>query len=169
MRVDAVKIASRYLGLKEKSGDVHERHIQAWHADAGLGDQPDETPWCGAFVRHVCWLLSLFVPEKPARARSWLGVGRPVSLGEACCGWDLVILSRGSYAPGPDVLDAPGHVGFFILAEGSGDGIYVLGGNQSDAVTVQRYPAARVLGVRRLYDDPYPVQEDPPCVPSSPP
>jgi lysozyme family protein len=49
------------------------------------------------------------------------------------------VLSRGS---DPDA----GHVGF-LLGE-AGNQIYLLGGNQSDAVTVAAFPKARLLGVR---------------------
>jgi len=60
-----------------------------------------------------------------------------------------VILRRGQgEQPGPDVIDAPGHVGFF--AGVSGGSILVLGGNQSDAVNVKAFPADSVLGIRRL-------------------
>jgi hypothetical protein len=50
--------------------------------------------------------------------------------------------------PGPDVTAAPGHVGLFAGLEGTH--VLVLGGNQSNGVSVARFPVARVLGVRRL-------------------
>ncbi|MCL2915995.1 hypothetical protein L2725_19835 [Shewanella corallii] len=61
----------------------------------------------------------------------------------------MVILKRGKGAqPGPDVIKAPGHVGFF--AGFDGNDVLVLGGNQSDEVNVGRYPASKLLGIRRL-------------------
>jgi hypothetical protein len=78
-------------------------------------------------------------------------VGRSVSLQEAEAGFDVVILKRGGgNQPGPEVIDAQGHVGFFAGLEGTK--ILVLGGNQSDAVDVSRYPSSRLLGIRRLLD-----------------
>ena len=65
-------------------------------------------------------------------------------------GFDVVILKRGkAKQPGPDVIEAPGHVGLFAGREGNS--VLVLGGNQSDAVNVKRFPASRVLGIRRLH------------------
>lgn len=41
-----------------------------------------------------------------------------------------------------------GHVGFFAGLDGAS--VKVLGGNQSNAVSIQNFPIASVLGVRRL-------------------
>jgi hypothetical protein len=72
-----------------------------------------------------------------------------VCLEEAEIGFDVVIFKRGSgNQPGPDVIEAPGHVGFFAGREGNR--VLVLGGNQSDSVNVSRYPSRRLLGIRRL-------------------
>ena len=74
------------------------------------------------------------------RARSWLAVGEPVDPSDAREG-DVVILSRGR---NPHA----GHVGF--LAGPITDKIPLLGGNQGNKVSVAQYPAARLLGIRRL-------------------
>ena len=64
-------------------------------------------------------------------------------------GFDVVIFKRGpNPQPGPEVVNAPGHVGFFAALEG--ETVWVLGGNQSDTVKISGYPANDVLGVRRL-------------------
>ena len=64
-------------------------------------------------------------------------------------GFDVVILRRGGGdQPGPEVLDAPGHVGFFAGHEDPN--VLLLGGNQGDSVSVAPFAAARILGVRRL-------------------
>jgi len=71
------------------------------------------------------------------------------SLTPAFDGFDVVILKRGEGAqPGPEVVNAPGHVGLFAGREG--DSILLLAGNQSDAINVQRFPASEILGIRRL-------------------
>jgi len=114
--------------------------------------QNDEVPWCSAFVNYVAWLLRL-PRSKSLRARSWLEIGRGVDdwLNDAQPGFDVVILQRGSGPqPGPEVLDAPGHVGFFAGFQG---GVQLLGGNQSDTVNISTYSVNRILGVRRLYGD----------------
>jgi uncharacterized protein (TIGR02594 family) len=108
----------------------------------------DHVPWCSAFTNFVAWLLRL-PRSKSLAARSWLMVGRPVPLNEAKAGYDVVVLKRGKDPqPGPEVIEAPGHVGFFAGLEG--DVVLVLGGNQGDRVSVERFDAASVLGVRRL-------------------
>jgi uncharacterized protein (TIGR02594 family) len=107
----------------------------------------DEVPWCSAFVNYICWLARM-PRSKNLRARSWLIIGKGINLDNAEPG-DIIILKRGSGdQPGPEVLKAPGHVGFY--AGRFGEFIEVLGGNQSDTVKVSRYPTKRLLGVRRL-------------------
>ena len=84
-------------------------------------------------------------------ARSWLEVGMGIDLDAAFPGFDVVILQRGkSPQPGPEVTNAPGHVGFFAGLSTDGGLVELLGGNQSDQVKISRYPVDRVLGVRRL-------------------
>jgi hypothetical protein len=98
--------------------------------------------------------LSLgFVPKRvTAAARSWLIAmgGLAITLEEASTQHlDAVILKRGDGPqPGPDVIAAQGHVGLFYGLDG--DNVRVLGGNQSNAVTVASFPRSRVLGVRRF-------------------
>jgi hypothetical protein len=54
----------------------------------------------------------------------------------------------GGDQPGADVIEAPGHVGFF---GGFNDhSVMVLGGNQGDTVSLRPFPIERVLGFRRL-------------------
>lgn len=170
MNINAYILASRFVGkVLERPGDLDHPLIQWWLSLCRFGfDAHDETPWCSAFVNGIAFELGVPRTES-ALARSWLQVGRPVSLDEAEVGWDIVILQRGSGPqPGPEVIAAPGHVGFFA-GHSWGSEILVLGGNQSNAVNVRSYPRARVLGVRRLYTEPKTVQEDFPCAPPSPP
>lgn len=151
MLITAFKLAERYVGMREVAG-LHANPAilamltldQPWPAD-------DSVPWCSAFVNHIAWLLRL-PRSKSLAARSWLAVGRPISLPEAEAGFDVVVLARGTGdQPGPEVLNAPGHVGLFAGLEG--DSVLLLGGNQGDSVSVARFPASRVLGVRRLYEE----------------
>lgn len=148
MDVTAYDLAQRFVGVKEVPGKTDNAMVvgmlrldEAWPAS-------DEVPWCSAFVNFVAWLLRL-PRSKALSARSWLRVGVPVSLSEAQVGFDVVVLKRGSgKQPGPEVVDAPGHVGFYAGVEGPD--VILLGGNQGDEVSLARYPMGRVLGVRRL-------------------
>lgn len=148
MNVTAFDIAKRFLGLEEVEGHTSNPQVLAmlrldvkWPVD-------DVTPWCSAFVNYVAFLLGL-PRSKSLAARSWLAVGAPLDVRSALPENDVVVLKRGGgNQPGPSVLDAPGHVGFFAgLAPGE---VIVLGGNQGNQVSIARYPAADVIGVRRL-------------------
>jgi uncharacterized protein (TIGR02594 family) len=144
----AFDIAERFVGTREIGGQVDNPMILAMLKLDNDWPQDDEVPWCSAFMNYVAWLLRL-PRSKDLRARSWLTVGRGVHLDEAEPGYDIVILKRGSgEQPGPEVLDAPGHVGLY--AGRTDNLIEVLGGNQSDTVKISRYPVSRLLGVRRL-------------------
>ena len=147
----ALDLASRYIGIREiaSPGGDHPL-IQWWLSLCGFStDAVDETPWCSAFVNGIAWELRL-PRSKSAAARSWLKVGMPVTLGFARPGFDVVILKRGAGdQPGPETLDAPGHVGWFAGVD-SGD-VIVLAGNQGDAISMERFHPDRVLGIRRLF------------------
>jgi len=128
----------------------------------------DEVPWCSAFVNYCC-KLARYERSKSLLARSWLKVGLPLprwgALGLLVNGDpaipslsrnDIVILQRGSGNFHPDNTTDPGHVGFFYGwgtdDEGNPDynWVKILGGNQSDAVSIMLYPSYRILGIRRL-------------------
>lgn len=149
--ISPLELAERYSGIRELAGGKDHPLIQWWLSlcfDGNL-DLPDETPWCSAFVNGVAWELRL-PRSKSAAARSWLTVGTVVNPLYAVAGADVVILKRGAgVQPGPEVTSgAPGHVGFYVGSDGRD--IMVRGGNQSNSVSVARFPADSVLGVRRI-------------------
>ncbi len=148
IEITAFDLAQRFSGVAEAAGSASNPQILAMlHLDENW-PEGDDVAWCSAFANYIAWLLRL-PRSKSLRARSWLSIGRPIRIEEAEAGFDVVILKRGEgEQPGPEVIDAPGHVGFFAGREG--DAVLLLGGNQSDAVNVGRYPSSRVLGVRRL-------------------
>lgn len=147
------EVTSRLIGIRELPGKRDHPLIMAalkLTHDGKWSNWPDhdEVPWCSALPNLVCMLLGL--PRSGSlRARSWLEVGEAVDLADAEVGSDLVVLWRGEPPqPGPDVIEAPGHVGWF---SGTEDGhVHILGGNQSNRVNVRSYPTDRVLGVRRI-------------------
>ena len=143
----AFDLAQRYAGIKEVGGSMDNPMILAMLRLDNEWPQNDEVPWCSALMNYICWLTRL-PRSKSLMARSWLIIGKGITLDQAEPG-DVIILKRGTGdQPGPEVLKAPGHVGFYA---GRFDGfIEVLGGNQSDTVKISRYPVKRLLGVRRL-------------------
>ena len=143
----AFDLAQRYAGIKEVGGSMDNPMILAMLRLDNEWPQNDEVPWCSALMNYICWLARL-PRSKSLMARSWLTVGKGITLEQAEPG-DVIILKRGTgEQPGPEVLKAPGHVGFY--AGRFGEFIEVLGGNQSDTVKISRYPVKRLLGVRRL-------------------
>lgn len=153
MQISAYEIAQRFVGVEEADGPTTDPQILTMLRLDAKWVEDDETPWCSAFCNYIAWLLRL-PRSKSLAARSWLSVGIPISIQEAIAGFDVVVLTRGAPPqPGPEVLRAPGHVGFFASFEfdSNGDRVWLLGGNQGDAVSVAPFDAGRILGVRRLY------------------
>ncbi len=141
--------AQRFVGnVKEITGDKGDPFIVWCLQSCDAKITSDEVPWCSGFINRLAWFLRLW-RSKSLAARSWLTGGIPITLAQAEIGNDIVILKRGKAPqPGPDVLKAPGHVGVFAGLE---DGfVLILGGNQSNGVTIARFPISDVLGVRRL-------------------
>jgi uncharacterized protein (TIGR02594 family) len=149
LKATPLLIARRFLGLLEAAGTVNNPAIVAMlQLDSKWADQ-DSVPWCSAFVNWCAWLLDL-PRSKSLAARSWLNVGTAVTLARAVPGFDVVVLQRGSGdQPGPEVLDAPGHVGFYVGRDDH-DRVLVLGGNQGDSVSIEAFASSRVLSIRRL-------------------
>lgn len=149
IHTSAFEIAERFVGIEEVPGMESNPMILAMLKLDGDWPEDDSVPWCSAFLNWVCWLLRL-PRSKSYRARSWLNVGQAIDVLDAEPGFDIVILKRGSGdQPGPEVIEAPGHVGFY--AGHLGNKIELLGGNQGDSVKVSRYDSSRILGIRRLY------------------
>jgi len=140
------QLAERFRNeIKEQPGAVQHPFIQWCHSLSGLGfDQPDEVPWCSSFVNAICWMLRL-PRSKSAAARSWLGVGTVIDLVEATIGYDIVILRR--FINGID-NGVSGHVG--IYAGHDSTSVFLLGGNQSNQVTLAPFLRSDIIGVRRL-------------------
>jgi len=140
--------AQRFIGITELPGPESNPFVLAMLRLDTSWPVDDAVPWCSAYVNFVCHLLRL-PRSKSLRARSWLAVGAIVPLGEATADADIVILDRATPPqPSPLVLQAPGHVGFFAGLDATH--VHVLGGNQSDRVSIAAYPRKRVLGVRRV-------------------
>lgn len=138
-------LAQRFVGeVRERSvGD--DPFIQWCHASCNLSpDTPDEVPWCSSFLNRLCWILRL-PRSKSAAARSWLSVGVGVELSVAQVG-DVCVFNRGGSSD--PLVAGPGHVGLFAGREGSM--ILVLGGNQSNGVTVAPMAASALFGIRRV-------------------
>lgn len=127
--------AWRELGQSELPGNAHNPRIVAMFDELGHPGQSDETAWCAAFV-GACLERAGIASTRSLLARSYLEWG--VATDDPAAG-DVVVLKRGS---DPTF----GHVGFVVgLTDAHA---FVLGGNQSNAVTVAAFDRDLVLGFR---------------------
>jgi len=135
-----IEIARGYLGTKELKGSADNPKIMEMYRAIGHTQvEHDEVAWCAAFVG--CCLEKANVPStRKLNARSYLVWGEKVASVEQAQEGDVVVFTRGARS---DL----GHVAFFLRAAGTQ--VEVLGGNQSDGVTIARYPKSRVIGIRR--------------------
>jgi uncharacterized protein (TIGR02594 family) len=146
----AIEVAKKFIGVKEIPGVNHNGKIVDMLRLDDISQATDETPWCSAFVNYVCWLQGL-ERSKSLSARSWLKIGREIDIESAAPGNVIVVLKRGvGNQPGKEVLQAPGHVGFFNGLTDLRKRISVLGGNQSDSVKISSFPLDLLLSCREL-------------------
>jgi uncharacterized protein (TIGR02594 family) len=123
------------LGVKEAPGVTDNPRVVAYHKATDGGDAPDAIAWCSSFVcYHVEHAGHRSTRSKAAR--SWVAFG--TTLEEPRLG-AIAVLSRGANP-------ALGHVGFWIA--GDADVCWLLGGNQSDAVTIAPFLRSRLVAVR---------------------
>lgn len=130
-----ITIARALIGTREIPGPASNSFIaKGWAKLGAPWFNDDATPWCGWFAAHCMNEAGQPYPGKGmfARAKSWLEWGKscqPV-LGA------VVVFGR----------NGGGHVGF-LVGQGT-DEFYVLGGNQSDMVSIAPIAKSRALGYR---------------------
>ncbi|WAC59223.1 TIGR02594 family protein [Brevundimonas sp. SL130] len=130
--------AWRLLGTKEAPGTSDNPNILQWASRLGIPYRRDDVPWCGLFVAHCIGstLSAEPLPNNPLSARNWLKFGVQTT-GQAGA---VAVFYRGA------LKGWLGHVAFYV---GQDDEAYhVLGGNQSNAVSVARIAKNRLLGFR---------------------
>lgn len=127
-----VNIALDQIGTKEVLGTGNDATILSWAKELGISNtyNADSIAWCGLFVALVVKRSGRIPVDKPLWARSWAKWGIRQSV--AMLG-DVLVFSR----------DAGGHVGIYIAEDK--DCYHVLGGNQSDAVTITRIKKTRCI------------------------
>jgi uncharacterized protein (TIGR02594 family) len=124
------------FGVREVAGAGDAAAVCGYFREAGHSEiQHDATPWCAAFVGAMLKRAAI-AGTGSLMARSYLSWGEAID--EARSG-AVVVMSRGDDANA-------GHVGMFVGA--AGKRIFLLGGNQGDAVSVEAFDVSRVLGYR---------------------
>lgn len=126
------------LHTKEIVGKKHNEVILNWAKELGIENiyTNDEIPWCGLYVAYVCVKAKKDIEPvgNVLWARNWSRFGKKVS--KAGLG-DVLVFSRGS----------GGHVGFYIGENKTH--YYVLGGNQSNQVSIVKIRRDRTLSINR--------------------
>jgi len=132
--------ARRFMGLKEIAGQASNPVIIGWAKRLGGWIASyytnDDIPWCGLFVNSVIstTLPKEFLPTNPLGALNWRTFGKEVSPALGA----ILVFSR----------EGGGHVGFYVGEDRTH--FHVLGGNQSNMVSVTRVEKSRLVtgGVR---------------------
>ncbi len=124
------------FGVREISGAGDSADVISYYKEAGHpAIQHDEVAWCAAFAGAMLKRANIS-GSGSLLARSYLGWGVPVETARLGA---IAVLERGT-DPGA------GHVGFVVGA--AGKRIFLLGGNQGDAVSVAAFDQGRVIGYR---------------------
>ena len=134
-----LKRAFADLGLHELPGTAAKPRIVDMYAKAGHPEiKSDDVAWCSAALNT--WMVESSIRGTGSlAARSWLAWGRAVDFRKTIPRGAALIFRRGNSS-------WQGHV---CLCLEDRDGIVtVIGGNQSDAVTIARYRKVALIGAR---------------------
>lgn len=123
-------------GTVETPGAGNNPIIMGWRNETGLHDDftSDAVPWCGLFIAVCAKRAGWNIVKNPLWALNWGG-------------WE-----------GKQIVPMLGDVMTFVRAGGGHVAMYVgedpsfyhvLGGNQSDAVSIMRIPRTKMRAVRR--------------------
>jgi uncharacterized protein (TIGR02594 family) len=123
-----MKTAMNEIGQKEIPGPKNNLRVMEYHKAAGSfskGDSEGGDAWCAGFVSWVMKQHGYTPPNYAMRALSWKNFGKSAKPTFGAIG----IKERGG----------GGHVAFVAGRTRDGKSLYVLGGNQNDAVNILRY------------------------------
>lgn len=127
-----------YGTLEDISSGSNPRVLQYFAKVGQSWVHDDATAWCAAFV-GFCLETAGIASTKALNARSYLNWGKQTLTPKV---GDIVVFWRTSLSSGL------GHVAFYIKKESNY--LWVLGGNQSDKVCIEKYPISQVLGYRTI-------------------
>jgi uncharacterized protein (TIGR02594 family) len=143
MLVEALKLH----GTVETPGRADNPIILGWAAELGLERvfTADSIPWCGLFMALVAKRADKPLPPKPLWALNWARWGEDGGQPEL---GDVLVFIR-TYRDRGGHLKTGGHVGLYVGEDPSC--YHVLGGNQSDAVTIAPIAKGRLRACRAYY------------------
>lgn len=131
--------AYNLIGTKEVPGAGSNEAILGWGERLRINYSDDEIPWCGLFTAHCIGsqLPQEPMPTNPLGARNWSQFGVPCSVPQL---GSIMVFWRGS----PDGWQ--GHVGFYWAEDSTC--YQILGGNQSNSVSIARLQKERLIEAR---------------------
>lgn len=149
------------LGTNEVPGKGSNKVIESWRDElnkAGcsvVGFSDDGIPWCGLFAAIVVLRAGKVPQSSPLWAMNWAKWGVEIASNTGTTAKPKLTFKPGLRASLGDVLvfqrktatGFAGHVGFYVAEDATA--FHVLGGNQSDAVTITRVAKDRCIAVRR--------------------
>jgi len=139
MEAQFLQNAFKEMNVKEIKGRNHNPRILHYHKFTSLKASTDEIPWCSAVANFI--VVSANVEgTNSAMARSWEKWGAELEKPVPGC---IVVFNRGH-----DPMF--GHVAFFLYETKTK--IWVIGGNQGDAVCIRSYDKSRLVCYRQSND-----------------
>ena len=131
-----IVVAKAEIGVKRFSMGTSNPRITEYHRGTNIAGYDDKAAWCSSFLNWVFQEIG-FKGTGSALARSWLEWGEPLQKPTLGC---VVVLER------ENTEGWQGHVGLFLKIQN--DRIYLLGGNQLNAVREHYYPLSSVIEYR---------------------
>lgn len=126
----------RIIGWADEIGRNDARRYAKW-ADGFIEQGGDAIPWCGLYAGVICLRARKAIPEKYLSAAEWVNFGQRPPVSDPARLGDVLVFRR----------SGGGHVGFYVAEDATA--YHVLGGNQSDRVSIARIEKSRCIGVRR--------------------
>lgn len=140
-----LKEALLEYGTIETPGKASNQKIIAWAVECRLGAySTDSIPWCGLYMAVCAKRATWARPPNPLWARDWAKWGAERK-GPALLGDVLVFVREGG-----------GHVAMYVGEDTTH--YHILGGNQSDKVSIVRRAKTPILAIRHA---PWRVAEPP--------
>ena len=140
---NTIKEGIKLFGVQEVVGNGSDKTIIGWRDELNsngvkvVGFSDDSVPWCGLYVAIVAYRrmkVASEVVKSPLWARNWAKYGvKSTTPGLG----DILVFER----------DSGGHVGFYIGEDATA--YHVLGGNQSNRVSIARIAKDRLIAARR--------------------
>lgn len=137
-----ISAARKYVGLREDTSKTKHnptilmmlKKMGSFNGEARAWWNNDDDAWCGTFVGYCLGISNRWVVREWYRAKSWNAPVELTKLDKPAYGAIVTFTRTGG-----------GHVGFVVGKDKHGN-IMVLGGNQSNKVSIIPFAPSRVTG-----------------------